>query len=177
MPSPTAKPDPRQLFIKAFFTTPIRNKGGINGFWAVDPQSFAEYIENVYLRSYKPQPNEPSPSVVRNNLKAARYFLRIDGLACDELFFVENGGFTGSAGTLKRLEKTPDKVAYSVIFIRRGSGGKRMSEGAVLTSIKEKSLILEFVDRKLTFFPETAAPADLAEKYGKSEVATGLAEY
>jgi hypothetical protein len=178
---PTAEPasvqDIRANFIKAFFSTPFKDKGKFNGFWSVDPKDFAEYIENTYLKSYTPQPNEPSGEAVRNNIKAARYFLRIDGLACDELFFIDGGGFTGSAGTLKELEKATDRVAYSAIFIRRSSDGKRIREGAILTAFHKRQLLLEFPDRKLTFHPETKAPSVLAEQYGKPAFTTGLAEY
>lgn len=169
--------DVRTNFVKAYFNTPFKSKGKFNGFWSVEPKEFAEYIENKYLKTYKPLPNEPSPTAIRENIKGARYFLRIDGLACDELFFIDGGGFTGSAGTLKELEKATDRVAYSVIFIRRAENGKRVREGAILTAFYNGQLRLEFPDRKLTFFPENKAPAELADQYGKPVFRTGLAEY
>lgn len=169
--------DPRAGFIKAFFNTPLKSKGGISGFWSVEPKDFAHYIESIYLKNYKPQPNEPSVAVIRENIKAARYFLRIDGLTCDELFFIDGGGFTASAGTLKQIERTQNKTAFSVIFIRRNGTGKKLREGAILTTSSGGPLVLEFTDRKFTFIRELKSPAALAEQYGKPVFATGLAEY
>jgi hypothetical protein len=178
---PRASPsrqDLRTNLIRSFFATPLKNKGVFSGFWTIDPKEFSNLIESTYLKDYKPLPNEAPVDKVRATVKDSRFFLRIDGLFCDELFFIDGGEFTASPGRLRQLEKTHDRIAYEVIFGRFDSAGKRIDEGAILTAFfKPRKILLEFPDRKFSFYPETADAQSLAEKYGKPAFATGLAEY
>lgn len=178
-PRPSAsRQDLRTNLIKSFFGTQFKNKGEFNGFWSVDPKEFSEYIELTYLKNYKPLPNEAPAEKVRATVKDARYFLRIEDSLCDELFFIDGGEFTASAGKLRQLEKTHDRTAYAVVFGRYGSTGKRIEEAAILTAFsKPRKILLEFPDRKLNFYPEVRNAASLADQYGKPAFATGLAEY
>lgn len=165
-PKPSARESSafRESYIKAFFNSPLKNRDNFNGFWSVDPHEFAEYIENMYLKDYTPWPNELPPEQVRANIKNSRYFLRIDGDFCDELFVIANGHFSVSAGTMKKLERANDRTAYSVIFSR----GNRDTRGAVLSTFhKQRHLVLEFPEYKLKFHRESESPAVLAERYGK----------
>ena len=152
--------------------------GEIRARFRVDRKDFADFIEKRYLKDYKPEPNEFSAKQIRDSLKDAHYFLRIDDTACDELFFMAGGDFTVSAGRLLEKQSSAEKVAYSVSFSRRDRDGKRFSERATVIAFRDKKrLVLEFPDRKLRFCPETGSPADLAAEHGKPAQTTGLAEY
>ena len=162
MPRPVSpeKSAARANIIKAFFNTPIKTKGPFDGFWSVEAKEFSRLIQKTR--------NEASTSEKKEiSGKDTRYFLRIEGSFCDELFFVEGGDYTVSAGTLKRLETTKGRTIYSVVFNREAPGRIKFSQGAILSVFQaEKRLLLEFPDHKLTFFPETESPASLAALYG-----------
>ena len=151
----------RGNIIKAFFTSPLKGTGKSDGFWSVDAKVFGDFIAKSRKDS------SGSTSVV--NAANTRYFLRIDGSFCDELFFVDGGDFTMSAGTVKKLETTNDRTVYSVVFNREVLGGIKLSQGAILSLFRaERRLVLDFPDHRLTFYPETEKPAILAERYGVS---------
>jgi hypothetical protein len=176
--SPTVRNDIRSKTLRAFFLTPFKSPGLHNGFWAVDQKNFASYIENDYLKGYKPQPNENKPDKIRANLKLSHYFLRLDNQSCDAIFFIEDGNLLASAGELRMLEKTSDRIAYKIVFGSRDAQGNKQVEHAILIAFKSrKEIVLEFPDRKLHFFPDPRLPEDLAEAYAKPTKITDLAEY
>lgn len=150
-----AKTPERAKIIKAYFNTPVKVQGKFDGFWSVDAKEFAAYINK-----------NRSGTPLSADAKNTRYFLRIEGKNCDELYFIDGGDFTMSAGTLKKLETAKGRTAHLVVFKRELPGGVRLEQGAVLTMLHaEKRLVLEFPDHKLTFFPELEKPAALAGKY------------
>lgn len=157
-----AKSVARANIIKAFFNSPLKNKGRADGIWSVDAKEFTDFIQ----KSRK----DSSVSSLPVSSETTRYFLRIEGLFCDELFFVDGGDFTMSAGGLKKLEVTKDRTIYSVVFNREIPGGIRLSQGAILTVLHaEKRLELAFPDHKLTFFSAAETPSMLADRYGVAQ--------
>lgn len=135
-------------------------------------------MEQRFLKDYKPLPNENKPQRIRQLLNQTHYFLRLDDLSCDSLFFIEDGNVLVNAGTMSLLERAGDKTAYSVVFGSRDAQGKQQVEHATLTlDLKRKDLVLEFPDRKFHFSPEPRKPEDLATAYGKPNLTTNLAEY
>ncbi|MBX3720277.1 MAG: hypothetical protein KF713_00425 [Turneriella sp.] len=160
----TARPKSpgRAHIIRAFFNSPLKVTEKLDGFWSVDAKEFSDFITKS--RQGKSGAESFAESI---DLKKTRYFLRIEGTFCDELFFVDGGDFTISAGAIKKLESAKDRTAYSVVFNREVPGGIKLSQGAILSWFRaEKRLVLEFPDHKLTFFPETEAPAVLAGQFG-----------
>lgn len=150
-----AKTPERARIIKAYFNTPIKKQRKFDGFWSVDPKEFAAHIN-------KNRSGAPVSAEAQNT----RYFLRIEGSNCDELYFVDGGDFTMSAGTLKKLETAKGRTAHLVVFNRELPGGARIEQGAIATMLHaEKRIVLEFPDHKLTFFPENEKSAALAGKY------------
>lgn len=159
MPAKTAA---RAKIIKAFFSSPLEAKNEFDGLWSVDAKEFANFLANSRKNS------SASQSQIRP--ENTRYFLRIEGAFCDELYFVDGGDFTMSAGALKKLETTKDRIFYSVVLNREVPGGIRLNQGAILSMYRaEKRLVLEFPDHKLTFYPESEKPAALAERYGVTQ--------
>lgn len=164
--------------VKSFFATPLQHKAGMSGFWIADAGELSKFVEQTYLKDYKPRPNEPSTNAVRENLKRAHYFLRIDDKLCDEVFFVGGGEISLRVGELKVLERAGDRVAYSVVFGRRKHDGKLQTEGAVITANHAtKELILEFTDRKFTFRRELREQSVLANLYGQTADKSDLPKY
>lgn len=156
-----AKSEARAKIIKAFFDSPLQAKNKIDGFWSVDSKAFADFLAKSRKDSFTSQS--------RLGTENTRYFLRLEGSFCDELYFVDGGDFTMSAGTLKKLETTNDRTIYSVVFNREVPGGIQLSQGAILSLfMQEKRLVLEFPDHKLTFYPEPEKPSALAVRYGVS---------
>ncbi len=150
-----AKSPQRAKFIRAYFNTPVKKPGKFDGFWSVDAKEFTAHIN-------KNRGGTPLPAEAQNT----RYFLRIEGSNCDELYFIDGGDFTMSAGTLKKLETAKGRTAHLVVFNREVPGGARLEQGAIITMFHaEKRIVLEFPDHKLTFFPESEKPATLADKY------------
>ncbi|MFZ5628404.1 MAG: hypothetical protein ACOY5B_04690 [Spirochaetota bacterium] len=148
-----AKTPERAKIIRAYFNTPLKAKAKFDGFWSVDAKEYAEFL----AQSQK----SASPAAGQT-----RYFLRIEGSYCDELYFVDGGDFTMSAGKITKLEAAKGRTAYSVTFNRQLPGGIRENQGAILTVFQsEKRLLLEFPNHKLTFFPEPEKPASLAEQF------------
>lgn len=158
-----AKAEARANLLRAYFTTPLKAKDTLSGFWTVNPEEFKNHIQTYQ------QQNSGSVSDKKNSSTGdSRYFLRIDGLLCDELLFVDGGELTVSAGTLKKLERTRDRIVYSVVFSRRAPGGVKFSQGAILHHYSdEKRVLLEFPNHKLTFTKETTPPKVLGEQYSK----------
>ncbi len=151
---PAKTPD-RAKIIKAYFNTPIKIPGKFDGFWSADAKEFATHLN-------KSRSGTPLPADAKNT----RYFLRIEGQNCDELYFIDGGDFTMSAGTLKKLESAKGRTAHLVVFKREIPGGVRLEQGAILTIFHaEKRIVLEFPDHKLTFFPESEKPSSLAEQF------------
>lgn len=152
--SPAKTPE-RAKIIKAYFNTPVKTQGKFDGFWSADAKEFAAHLN-------KNRSGEPLSADAKNT----RYFLRIEDKYCDELYFVEGGDFTMSAGTLKKLETAKGRTAHLVVFKREVPGGARLEQGAILTMFhSERRIVLEFPDHKLTFFPESEKPASLAEQF------------
>jgi hypothetical protein len=150
-----AKTPARANIIRAYFNTPVKSQGKFDGFWSVDAKEFAAHIN-------KNASHTPSSANATNT----RYFLRIEGQNCDELYFIDGGDFTMSAGTLKKLETAKGRTAQLVVFNRELPGGARIAQGAIITMFhSEKRLVLDFTDHKLTFFPEREKPSSLAERF------------
>lgn len=148
-----AKSPERAKTIRAYFNTPLKVKAKFDGFWSVDAKEFAEFA----AKSEKSTSPATGPT---------RYFLRIEGSYCDELYFIKGGDFSISAGKITKLEGAKGRTVYSVTFNRKLPGGIRDNQGAILTVFQsEKRLLLEFPDYKLTFFPEPEKPASLAEQF------------
>lgn len=146
-----AKTPERAKTLRAYFNTPLKVKTKLDGIWSVDAKEYAEFLAK----------SQKGGSSVAGQ---TRYFLRIEGSYCDELYFVDGGDFTMSAGKLTKLETARGRTAYSVTFSRQLPGGIRINQGAILTFFQsEKRLLLEFPEHKLTFFPEPEKPASLAE--------------
>lgn len=152
-PLTPAKSAERAKIIRAYFKSPLKATDRLDGFWSVDAKEFADYL----AKSGK----NLSPSTGET-----RYFLRIEGSYCDELFFIAGGDFTMSAGAIRKLEAAKDRIAYSVVFNRELPGGIKTEQGAILTVFRaEKRLVLDFPDHKLTFLPELEKPATLADRF------------
>lgn len=148
-----AKSPERAKIIRAYFNTTLKVKAKVDGFWSVNAQEYAQFL----AKSQK----SVSPGVGQT-----RYFLRIEGSYCDELYFVNGGDFAMSAGKITKLETAKGRTAYSVTFNRQLPGGLRENQGAILTFFpSEKRLLLEFPDYQLTFFPEAEKPASLAQQF------------
>lgn len=153
--STPAKTAERAQIIRAYFNTPLKTKAKVDGFWSVDTKEFAAFLEKTQKVTLPTVPD------------STRYFLRIEGSYCDELFFVNGGDFTISAGSFKQLEKTKDRTAFSVVFDRQLPGGIKLNQGAILSVYRpENRLMLAFPDHTLTFFRAAETPGKLAELYG-----------
>lgn len=153
----------RQQWVAAYFQTPLKGGNGFDGFWKADNKQFAARASQL---SKIGLPDAMGP--VRENQTA--YFLRIEGLNCDEILFDSAGGFMISAGALKKLEATRDRIVYSVVFNRQLPGRQHRSQGAVLTRyLKAQRVELEFPAQKLTFYPETTPVTVLAEQFGRPD--------
>lgn len=154
-PKGPAKTAMRAKIIEAFFSSPLKIKGSMNGFWSVDLKEFASHLKKSRKSDI--------------NLSMTNYYLRIEGSFCDELFFVDGGDFTMSAGSLKKLESTKDRNIYSVVYNRELPQGTKLTQGGILSAfIDERRIVVEFPDHKLTFFPSDENPAVLSARYGKT---------
>jgi hypothetical protein len=156
--------DRRAGLIEAFFGTPMQKGGNLNGFWSLSKSDIPRFKAEFYGdRTVPPVQSMPSPDYEAES----GYFLRIEGKNCDELFFNSESDLTASAGTLKKLETTADRVAYSVVLNRRNLEGLRTNQGAVLTAFySPKKLTLDFPRYRLTFNLAPESAEMLIKKYG-----------
>ncbi|MFO1479108.1 MAG: hypothetical protein U1F40_02790 [Turneriella sp.] len=159
----TKKSERRVGLIKAFFGTPVQKGGDLNGFWSLTKSDVSMFRAEMHDAS-----NVHSAHSMQGQDPGAElgYFLRIEGKNCDELFFFGDSDLTASAGTLKKLEVTADRVAYSVVFNRRNLEGYRTNQGAVLTVFNSpRRLALDFPAYRLNFNPESESAETLIKKY------------
>lgn len=159
----TKKSERRAALMKAFFGTPLQKGGDLNGFWSLTksdvPMFRAEMQDASAVHSVQSMRGQDPGAELG-------YFLRIEGKNCDELFFFGDSDLTASAGTLKKLEATADRVAYSVVFNRRNLEGFRTNQGAVLTVFHSpRRLTLDFPAYRLNFNMESESAGTLTKKY------------
>lgn len=172
------KKTPWEIVRGAYFSTPISTDNKVNGYWTAKQADFKAYIEARFLRGYKPEALENSAAEIRRNLKDARYFLRINFPACDELFYMSSEEFTVSIGELNIQQVTVDNTKYTVVFRHRNNSGKVVAEkGLLVANAAVTQVELWFGENKLKLYRETKNGTELANQLEKVTPATGLVQY
>lgn len=169
--------DVQVKLITAYFSTPIQGKDAIDGFWLADQKDFAAMVEAKFMSHHKPQKGDLSIPEIRQNIHDARYFLRIDGSQCDELFLVLGGQAIAKPGE-KRLN-TEKEGAYRVIFTNIDAKDKSVvNTAAEFQYFPEKQFItLDLGGKPMKLYREKSSVSALVATYAKSALSTKLPQY
>lgn len=169
--------DAQVKLITAYFSAPFSGKAETDGLWVADRADFAKMIEKKYLAQHKPAPGEISASDIRKNIKDSRYFLRLDGVECDELFLVVGGQATAHPG--QRMANPARKDSFRVIFVSRDpKDGKIVKTAAELHYKRgEDYMLLDAGGQPFRLYREKTAKVNLIAEYAKPALATELPQY
>lgn len=169
--------DVQVKLVTAYFSTPIQGKDAIDGFWLADQKDFAAMVEAKFMAHHKPQKGDLSIPEIQQNIHDARYFLRIDGSQCDELFLVLGGQAIAKPGE-KRLN-TEKENAYRVIFTSIDAKDKSvLNTAAEFQYFPEKEyIVLDLGGKPMKLYREKSSVADLVATYAKPALSTKLPQY
>lgn len=169
--------DPQVRLITAFLSGSISGKTETDGLWIADQDDFAAMIERKFLKEHKPIPGDLSIPAIQKNVRDSRYFLRLDGVECDELFLLLGGLATARPGQKKAHPTIPD--SFRAIFVNvDAKTQQRYNSAAEIRYVRQGDyLVMDMGGKPFRLWREKTSPEELVQTYAKPALATELPQY
>ncbi|HRP69960.1 MAG TPA: hypothetical protein PLY93_10555 [Turneriella sp.] len=169
--------DPQVQLITAFLSAPFMPDDKIDGLWIADKKDLQSMLAAKFLKEYDARKDVVPLDEIKKNLEAAKYFLRVNNIECDELFLVVGGQATAHPGE-KKIQ-TGKVNTYDLTFSVMNTKTYEPFKVSATMSYDDKSdtLTMNQGGKPFRLYREKRSIEALVSEYAKPAVSVELPQY